>query len=228
MKLLKPFCLFLLIFISLASLPKVSHAQSGEDLYKKRDLPAENQTDKNQTLQDIFAPKPKEEKKKLTGSEMANQYYRECISQDQNYMPQETRDMFCGCTSARIAKFLSTKEIEILHDDTQDGDDARSKLMAMAYGPCMHFATKEVTIKRCMVFDPIKTYVSGKWKICNCVAEGVEKYVKNYAPNILIDVLKEYPEDLDPLSKYIDGQDYNALMGNHLKVCLYNLYEYNK
>ncbi len=181
------------------------------------------------SLGDIFNPNIDygNDGKPLTSEIMANYYYKTCIAKKSLAFDEEEKKILCACTSAKMAETLSVEEFMLLDKNTNKARDARSKMLAYTYAPCMEYVIEKRATIDCLSSDITKDIIRGKKAICKCVANRAKQHIIRNAGNIITRATHYDPMTLNPLEHYFINNDYSAQHKIFTRKCRYD-FEYNR
>ncbi len=197
--------------------------------FQTRTFAQTDNSKKETTLKDIFqeGETTDEKGRKKSGAELANDYYKECVSNKLTLLNKKTLKMLCSCKAAKIAETLSPEEIIHLKDDTKEGKAARSKMYINADSACMDYAVKEYTKNICMHDKQFKEIVVGKSRLCKCTANYMGKHVRRHIADLIMRSVKYEPLTLDPISFYLRSPAFDIIYNNKKNYC-YRVFVYGK
>ncbi len=155
--------------------------------------------------------------KPLTSAVMANHYYKNCVAQDSLAFNEKELEILCGCTSAKMSEVLTVEEFKRL--PIKNGKDARSKMMAFAYAPCIEYIIEDKVTRDCMRSNKLRDIIVGKSLVCGCVNDLFKKYLIADAKNIISRSTLHDPMTLNPLEYYFTGDGYTSQHRGFLESC---------
>ncbi len=150
----------------------------------------------------------------------ANVYYQSCASQPSQFSSQESQNIFCACTAARMTQFYSMEDMK--NATSQDPAIARpayNKMLIDVYAPCMDTPTFEYYHKTCIT-NPDTAKYGDPQKICNCLAEQMAIHMRGSGPQIFRDILARDPNILDPQAALFSDPAFNTFAQKKLLTCV--------
>ena len=178
---------------------------------------------KVQSLGEILNEKPDYDSdgKPLTSAIMANHYYKNCVNKESLVFNKNEKKILCGCTSAEMSEVLSVQDFKNMEKKTRKGKDARGRMLAYAYAPCMDYVIHEKIRQNCRQSKSLEDIVSGKKIICSCVIDRFKQFLKTNASYIITDAIHHDPMTLDPLEYYFTRGNYYPQRDVFMRQCRY-------
>ena len=193
-----------------------------------RNLHAQQQSDKVQSLGEILNPQTGEYGANLTPEERGNAYYKKCMQTESLAFDAPEKKILCACTGSHIGEILTGPEFAQLYKDTLRGRDARMKVITYAYTDCMDYVIQSKILADCGTMPILKTLVQGQKQVCRCTADLYKKLIHEGAPSIIIKAVKYDPMTLNPLEQYFTTDAYYQNLENYTETCRSQLlYERN-
>ena len=185
--------------------------------------------DSVQSLGDILNEKPDygTDGKPLTSALMANHYYKNCMHKESLIFDTDQKKTLCGCTSAKMSETLSVQDFKDLDQKTKRGRDARGRMLAYAYAPCMGYVIDDKTKADCRRAGALKDIVRGRKIVCDCVAERLKKHIRLNTSHIIMSAMNHDPMTLDPLEHYFTAGNYYPQYDHFMRQCRFN-FQYNR
>lgn len=165
--------------------------------------------------------------KPLTPKIMANNYYKQCNKVNSYFLGPDEQNILCSCSAAKMSEMLTVQEFKDLGKPNLKGKDARGKMLAYAYAPCMEYAVKDVVQRDCMAHKDLREIVVGKSKICGCVINKYNTFLNENGTHIIMSALHYDPMTMNPLEQhYVEGQ-YDVQLNMFVRQCRY-VHHYNQ
>mgnify|MGYP001798203450 CR=1 FL=1 len=145
------FCFVALALILSASIPTAYAADSSRPR-GTLDL------DPQQDVLELLDQAPKQEEQKTvpepqTINDFANQYYGDCVKQGHPILRGVDLELMCGCASAQISENMTVQQMQERLENTEAGQQQRSRMLLFVYTPCIQYPIKSYTHRQC-VNDP--------------------------------------------------------------------------
>ena len=184
-----------------------------------------NEEEEVKSLGEILNPVPDfdENMPGLTPADFANQYYKECAAEESWVLDPEEKKYLCGCNSAKMSELLTVQEFRDLDLKGPVGNEARGKMLAYAYSPCMDHVIEKKVKHDCYVSKHLENIVNGKKLICKCSADRFKRFMSLNSPTIIMNAVHYDPMTIDPIEKYFADQNYFAQRDQFIKQCIYEV-----
>ncbi len=179
----------------------------------------QSENDDVQSLGDILNPKTDGMTGAKTTQDMANIYFKRCLSTKSLAFDDEEKEMLCACTSANMGQVLTVSEFNVMHEDSLKGKDARGKVIAFAYTKCTDYVMESKLYNDCMVSPVLKGITRGKKDICECSAEEYVQRINKEMSYIIMESLKYDPMTLNPLERFFTTTNYGYMSEHYTKAC---------
>ncbi len=185
--------------------------------------------DKVKSLGDILNPKTDygSDGKPVTAASMANHYYKTCTSKDSLVFDDIEKDILCSCTAAKMSENLTIEDFMMLDNKTPKGKDARGRMLAYSYAPCMEYVIEKKVSTDCYVSKRLDDIIIGKSLICDCVAERFKEHISLVAPRMITTYMLYEPMGMNPLEDYFVKKDYYAQHDVFMRQCRFD-FEYSR
>lgn len=177
--------------------------------------------DRVQSLGEIFNPEGPSLNQQATSSELANIYFENCLNKESLAFNDTEKETLCACTSSNIAETMDTEEVKLLEASGKKGKDARSKMLAFSYAPCMQHVIETKVQGDCYTSGYLDDIIRGKQLICGCVAKRYQELINKNAAFIITDAMHYNPMTLNPLEDYFTKVNYFAQQNHFIKQCKY-------
>ncbi len=152
--------------------------------------------------------------------EMGKQYYQNCISRRNYVMTEDTQEMLCTCTAAKMMETMTLEDMQIMVMNTQEGRIALNEMLINVYAPCMEFPIQDLIQDQC-VNDPSITAMSKRpVALCDCLALDVADYIATNGPNVLREVLAKDPNITDPLGPMMSSPTFQKQAQESTMACI--------
>ncbi len=190
---------------------------------------AQSNDDDVKSLGDILNPKTDYDNdgKALTAASMANNYYNSCIDKNNFVFDEIEKNILCSCTAAKMSENLTVDDFMALDKKTAKGKDARGRMLAYSYAPCMEYVVDKKVSTDCYISKSLDDIVIGKSHICKCVADRFKQHINRAAPSIITSSMLNEPMTLDPLGYYFKNRDYYAQHKVFMGQCRFD-FEYHR
>lgn len=171
------------------------------------------------SAQDVYIKKdkPAPPAKEMTATEMANTYFENCQKKQSAIMTNDTQEMLCACTAAKLSENMTVAEMEAMYTDTPEGQNMRNKMLLQVYAPCIEYPTHDLVLKGCLEND---VKLKRKKQVCGCMAQNMSNYISVNAQSALISALQENPKSTDPLSTLLQSPTFAAQAQQTLAACV--------
>jgi hypothetical protein len=131
---------------------------------------------KQHELLDESAPLPK------NMSSLANIYYAKCVNENKDPALAEYIQIQCGCTASRVPIVMSIQEMQAFLDPAIQDDYYYSRLMTLAYVPCLENSVGAFVYDDCLTSSlSRRVRTSLRAKTCQCIADNVGERLPRYA-----------------------------------------------
>ncbi len=161
--------------------------------------------------------------KPLTSAIMANDYYNKCVNKKSLAFEKAEQEILCGCTAARMSERLTVKEFKEIHQKTKSGKEARGKMLAHSYAPCMDYVIEKKVRSDCHKSKILNGIVIGKKAICKCTIKYFKEFTNRNASFIIMDSVHNNPMTIDPLEDFFIGTNYHSQRDAFAKICRYDI-----
>lgn len=187
------------------------------------------QDKKEQTLKDIFSPDEAHDTsgKPKSGSEMAYAFYEKCAASKDFFISEKSQKDYCACKAAKMEETMTARQIAVLEEDSKAGSEARTLMRMNADANCMKEAIKAYTYGICLKDNQLKKIVIGKGTLCRCIRDLVQKRTRRSLPQIIIKAATAEPLSTNPLTFYLQSQDYEYEYDMSKQYC-YTQFTYNQ
>lgn len=159
--------------------------------------------------------------KPLTSAIMANHYYKTCTMEQSLVFDEEEMKTLCGCNAAKMSEILTVQDFQNLYNQNDKGRDARSRMLAFAYAPCMEHVIEKKVRYDCYSSSQMDDILRGGKLICDCVVDKFTGYVSRNAANIILTSTHYAPMSLNPLEHYFTTRNYNGQHKGYMRQCHY-------
>ncbi|GEM_PF-2126859 len=188
---------------------------------------AQSTDEEVKSLGDILNPRMDygNDGKPLTSAIMANHYFKTCMEEKSYIFGEDEKEILCGCTSAKMSETLTVTEFMELNKKTSRGREARSRMLAYDYAPCMEYVIEKKVRTDCMTSSRLEDIVRGKAAVCRCVSNRFKDYINDNAAYIIMRATHFDPMTLTPLEHYFSEKDYSSQRDVIINQCRYD-FEY--
>ncbi len=169
----------------------------------------------------IEEPQAKTKEQTAVSSDMAKQYYNNCITQENSILTEESQEMLCACTSVKMTEEMSVEEIKTMFQNTKEGQHMRNVMLIRVYTPCMKFPARDLIYKSCSEDRAVSQNLKKPRKVCNCMADRMAEYTVEKAPDVITQAVRQDASNLDPLALLFDDVHFNAKSKTVMTQCLY-------
>jgi hypothetical protein len=200
--------------------PSLSAAQVNDATGGQKKLAApEEESDLQRALKQV-QKEPEKDKGPSTGEEFANAFFLKCVAENKPNYTTEIQEYMCACSSAKMVDYLSIDEMKALDKETRLGENARTKFIIHAHTACMKDAIKEIALNSCKESTYLKqNVVTGKMKICNCMAEGMQNFIEAGHTNLIMNAVMKNPMTIDPLHDFLSSNDFLRTESQYVSNC---------
>jgi hypothetical protein len=163
-------------------------------------------------------------------SELANHYFKMCVAEDKNPQLAEYNDIQCGCTASRIPTVMSVHEMQKFFDATNTDSYFYTRLMTLAYTPCLEESISAFVYDDCLTGSAVKRLNdSHKVMVCQCMADYGSNQI---VPHAMLSMpgMKELDEGFDlskaklnPLGDIVFSHLFSNIMQYPSKKCFTEL-----
>lgn len=198
--------LFLFISVMLFSSLTATPAAWAQDVFLK---PADQQTTPQSAL-----PKDK--------TSLANQYYANCMAKDHPIMTGETKKALCACTSARISQEMAIADIQLLFENTPEGQHQRDRVLAYIYLPCMQQPSYDLILDNCVKTLEQTPGLTGAYNICQCLAHEMSQYTQEFTNTLVRQDMshEELSQIQGKLAAFLNSDTYQQVSQRKTMECL--------
>jgi hypothetical protein len=179
-----------------------------------------------------FKPKPKAEAPKLPPSdappapaisnEMANNYYKNCISKEQSGMTPESQKELCACTAGKMVETMKPEEIQAMGTDTPEGQTQRDRMTLFVYMPCMEYPTRDLLYDQCVSDQQVVKGMKRYKEVCTCLAENMGKYVGEKGAETMAERVMRGEAEADPaalINAFMESTTFQEMASYHITTC---------
>ena len=159
--------------------------------------------------------------KPLTSAIMANHYYNTCSKEQSLVFDEEEMKILCGCNAAKMSEILTVQDFMDLYKRNDAGRDARSRMLAFSYAPCMEYVIEKKVRYDCYASPKMDDILRGGKLICDCVVDRFNNYLSKNASHIITTATHYNPMTLNPLEHFFTTRDYNAQHKGYVRQCHY-------
>lgn len=159
----------------------------------------------------------------LTGKELANAYYKNCIKTPPGIMKISSLNALCGCTAAEITNVMSVNEIRTMYENTPEGEFQRQRMMALVYVPCMKFPVSDMVSNNCLGQKAIREGLKKPVKVCNCLGNTMGDYVAEHGAYHARNALKDPEAGIDVqalLNKLMESAPFQDKSKQTIERCM--------
>ena len=153
-------------------------------------------------------------------SALANDFYKNCTAQKHPILSGEDLNLFCGCTSAHLAKNMTPAQMRASQTDTPEGQQQRARMTLYVYTPCIEHPTRALVTNQCESNPQVQNSVKNYKHTCGCLGDEMANFMKNNAHNAIKIALQNNINDLDPLGTLMQSPQFNAQSQEALKKCI--------
>jgi len=152
----------------------------------------------------------------------ANDYYKACMTPDDERMSDDAQESFCGCTSAQMMLVMTSEDIKTMSPNPGPGRAAYDNILAEAYGPFMQVPLEETLYEGCMKDGHIKQFaLKDQGKLCRCLATTTTQTLPIEAPKIVRKTLETAPGMTDPYDIIAYDSNLRKRALDNLTPCLH-------
>lgn len=214
--------------IILATLAVMASPVAAAEIFNKRDnaLP-EAPSAAPRIIQPVpppAAPQPQTEMLESMES-VAKRYNENCAKKKSDIVKGDDLRMLCACTASKMQERMTIAQIKAMMEDTPEGQVQRNRMVIDVYAPCMEYPSRALLMSQCNAYNEnLKktqggTAINGE-AICGCLAQNMAAYVAVNAQPILAQKLAANPKDMDPLSEFLNSQEYQAQVNSTFMGCV--------
>jgi hypothetical protein len=147
----------------------------------------------------------------LVSNEQANKYFNECMAiagPDPDAVP-ESHLATCACMSANFKEVVTNRDLEYLTEMSDNGNEARKKILIYVQAPCIEFAAREIIYNNCAANRAFWNVVDNLEDMCQCVSDRMGNYLSIYGVDLFSKLQYTRSEDFEePLKAIMDSWDY--------------------
>ncbi|MCE7886233.1 MAG: hypothetical protein DYH13_01845 [Alphaproteobacteria bacterium PRO2] len=159
-----------------------------------------------------------------TVNEYANIYFENCHKANTETELDEYVVTQCACTASKLPEFMELKNMRSLFTKSQEGDFQQSRVMMLAYMPCLYESINEFVFDSCYYSNDMRKKMNSPRKICECYSHKMGDYIASKAeffiPGMVrggFDVTKAVP---NPLAHIIGSRDFERQSGWQFEQCV--------
>jgi hypothetical protein len=149
----------------------------------------------------------------------ANAYYGNCMKQETPLMGQESKEIMCACTSAKMMENMSVEDVQAMQGSDGSARLAFNKMLISVYGPCMRYPAYDYHYLTCVENPDTAKLSANPEELCSCMASEVAEYLGSNGVNVLADILQRNPNIEDPMSALMEDESFQAYAQNKLLDC---------
>ena len=151
---------------------------------------------------------------------IANAYYKNCISRDDQRMSDSAQSALCSCSAAQMIEKMSIEEVFRMKKELGPGRIEYDKMLTEVYGPCMEVPVEETLYNECMNDSKVEQfYLRDKNKLCRCTSQKSARYLADNGVNVMTYLLKDAPAMEDPMDYILNDGRFRQQAYNNLYVC---------
>ena len=209
---------FVVLVLALSMISGIAFAQ---DLFVRKDKTPEPKSELEELLDEAPDPAASEVMPEpQTINDFANQYYKNCTSQQHPVLKDENLELLCGCTSAQIPQQMTVEGMKALNEDSNEGKLQRGRMLLMVYAPCIQYPTYALVYNQCVQNPQIQTAIANYKKVCDCLGNGMGAFMKKRAPQHIEGALRRDIDNIDPLRDLLDSYAFEETSQYHMKRCI--------
>lgn len=152
-------------------------------------------------------------------SDQANGYYNNCLAQKSATFTASGQQMLCACTAAQMQKEMSVEEVQLMSQNTPEGQAMRDKMTLYVYAPCMKYPTHDLIYSRCINDPQIKAAAKNAEALCQCMGDGMADFIDQKGPENLVASMRQNPGDLDPLGTLMNSDAFTQASQQVMQTC---------
>lgn len=154
------------------------------------------------------------------GKDMADAYYKNCVSRPNPILSDKTKDMLCTCTAARMMESLTVEEMRTMAQEDQAGRLALNKMLVQVYTPCMEFPIRDLVYDNCIKNKPNLPQVNNLEGLCGCMASETAEYIAKEGPQTIQNALKTDPFITDPMGPLMSSPEFQKASQDFTMSCM--------
>ncbi len=135
------------------------------------------------------------------------QRYEDCRAVPYKALSDETNELFCACKAAGLQEKMTPADLATMDEKSKAGRKKYDFMLTDIVAPCMEYPTQELMKLKCET-DPyinrLYSYPDGQATVCGCVGDRMAKYAADSGMFVMIQVLKEKPEIIDPVPAFLE------------------------
>ena len=190
-----------------------------EDPTKEEAAPQQDQ-ELLELLDEAPAPAEKPAPEPQSINDFANVYYKNCLAQDHPTLKEDQLTMLCACTAANIPGTMTVQNMRDMQTNTAEGQTQRARMLMFVYTPCIEFPTKALVMQQCLSDPKVKSGMKHYYKVCDCLSDGMAKFMKERAPKTVETALNRNKTDLDPLRLLLESPAFEEESKYHMTTCV--------
>lgn len=172
------------------------------------------------------APQAAPEAPMETIESLAKRYNENCLKKENAVLKGDDLRMLCACTASKFQEKMTVQEVHTMATDTPEGKVQRNRMVTDVYAPCMEYPSRALLMSQCASYQenlkktmPAGQTVNGE-AICGCLAQNMAAYVAVNAQPILAQRLAANPDDMDPLSEFLNSREYQSQVNSTFMGCI--------
>ena len=189
-----------------------------QDILLEKDAPKSAREE----IQEMLGGAKKEEKKPENIHQYANAHYKRCIQAQHHVLHGKSLEMMCGCVSAKIVKEMTLQQMAEISRNTDEGQMQLGRVLMFAYRPCLKDAVYSSLYGSCAYNPKYKHLIKNLGQTCRCIAESVSTKMHAYSEGHIQYIMRDRPEDFEPLSAILPLESYKRTYDHHNYICMRN------
>lgn len=151
----------------------------------------------------------------------ANEYYKNCMANDDERMTDEGQKALCSCASVKLMSGMTMEEIDGMNTKPGAGRDLYDKMLRTVYGPCMQVPVEDQIYKECMNDRDVKEFrLNNTEGLCLCTAKKSGALLTKDNTPYFDDILTRKPDLRDPYDYMLNSPVFRQHAYNFLYDCL--------
>ncbi len=152
--------------------------------------------------------------------ETANQYFENCIKiPPQENFSQESQNMFCACTAARMTQFFTVEDWNQIVQRGPKVREADNRMLVEVYAPCMEEPVRAHYYNTC-ISDPNSARYGNPQTICTCLGNQMGAHIQVSGQKIFREALAENPNISDPMAYLLSQPEFQRFAQTKLTSCV--------
>lgn len=156
---------------------------------------------------------------------VAKRYNENCLKKKSEIVKGDDLRMLCACTASKMQEKMTIEEIQTMTQDTPEGQVQRNRMVIDVYAPCMEYPSRALLMNQCAAYQANLKKTQGGLAIngeaiCGCLAQNMAAYVAVNAQPVLAQKLAANPNDMDPLSEFLNSPEYQSQVNATFNGCI--------